>query len=796
MVDEADELHDRIVAARPDADTFAAGLLRARARAGLFGMAEPVNVGRYELRREVGRGGGGTVFIAWDAELAREVALKLILAADPELRQRALAEGQALAQLSHPNVVPVFDVGAIAERVYIVMELVRGVSLREYARTARPNAIVRAYRQCALGLAAAHAAKLVHRDFKPDNAVIANDGRVRVIDFGLALAGGDAGRAGPPGYMAPEQQRGDALTAAADQYALAVSLREALGRPTGRLGRVLARAAAEEPEARYPSIAVLEARLASFDPRVKWRRRGLVVVPLAIASIAYGVGQRREQLESPCARDDEGLADVWSPARRAALVSHFEAVDTEYGRLAVSRLDMLDQYAAGWLEKNHAACVAHQAGELSAPLYDQRRSCFVSARTQLSALAELATTVDARALVKLVAAIPELPDLASCAEEAVVVPPTLAQQARARALRARLDIARVHVQAGLEVSGELDALVVDAKALDYRPLVADVSLLLGTARLRGWQYEAAATPLHAAYLEQLQVNDYRDAVEAFARYAWVRSRLTLTPQRITDDIEAVSALAAGLPSTARFAQALLRNNLGGIAIAANDLTRAKADFETALVLAKDVTGAGAVELSAALSNLALVTDDPERQQALFTRRIAIETRALGADHAITLATQKTAALIIRDPVRAAEALRPPCRRLAALHPSSGYPLFECGMHLGWLALAAGDNDEARVQFESAAAVRPAILPKLVSAYLAIATGDRLGAAAKLRAWLANTPPLIGWSALFDAGQAELGLGLSGDPAAFARARDLFERALALHPRWSPIAWRIAWLDRR
>src|SRR5215468_8869948 len=165
---------------RPEIDAFVCAVMRERARAGLFGRSEPVRVGRYQLCRHVGTGGGGSVFVAWDGELAREVALKLVIAPEPSLRQRALAEGRALAQLSHLNVVPVFDVGEINDRVYLVMELVRGTSLREYGRAARRHEIVRAYRQCALGLAAAHGAKLVHRDFKPDNAVIADDGRVRV----------------------------------------------------------------------------------------------------------------------------------------------------------------------------------------------------------------------------------------------------------------------------------------------------------------------------------------------------------------------------------------------------------------------------------------------------------------------------------------------------------------------------------------------------------------------------------------------------------------------------------------
>ena len=174
--------------------------------------------------------------------------------------------------------VPVFDVGALEDRVYLVMELIRGQSLRAFAATQPPRQILAAYRQCCEGLTAAHEARLVHRDFKPDNAVMGADGRVRIIDFGLAVESLDehgapgGARGGTPRYMAPEQQRGESLTAATDQYAFAVSLREALPEVPVWLSRVLARAEAPRPQERYASMRELGAALA-LDPRARWRRR-------------------------------------------------------------------------------------------------------------------------------------------------------------------------------------------------------------------------------------------------------------------------------------------------------------------------------------------------------------------------------------------------------------------------------------------------------------------------------------------------------------------------------------------
>src|SRR5689334_9000454 len=190
----------RIVDARPELDPIARSVMRANAAAALFGRKAPVTVGRYQLVREVGGGGGGIVFLATDPELNRPVAVKLIDAADPAVRARAVAEGQALAKLSNPHVVHVYDVGVMGDRVYLVMELVQGESLRAYAEHAGVRDVLRAYRQAGDGLVAAHDAGVIHRDFKPDNAMRGTDGRVRVVDFGLAGAEGDPALGGTPFY--------------------------------------------------------------------------------------------------------------------------------------------------------------------------------------------------------------------------------------------------------------------------------------------------------------------------------------------------------------------------------------------------------------------------------------------------------------------------------------------------------------------------------------------------------------------------------------------------------------------
>jgi tetratricopeptide (TPR) repeat protein len=808
---------ERLVAAKPEVDRYVLEVMRARVASELFGAAPAVTVGRYELRRQVGRGGGGSVFVAWDPELTREVALKLIVAADPALRARALAEGQALARLSHPNVVPVFDVGVIDERVYLVMELIRGASLRSFAADARPREMISAYRQCAHGLAAAHAAKLVHRDFKPDNAVMGTDGRVRVIDFGLALddrrEDGEysTARAGTPRYMAPEQRRGEPLTAAADQYAFAASLQESLMPVPAWLQRILARALADDPAQRFASMDELGAALAR-DPATRWRRRGLIALPIAVAIAGYGVGMARESRPEPCSGGAAQLAATWTPARRIAMTLHVESLGTPYARLAAARLGSgMDAYAGHWMTSHRATCLAHRRGEVSSEMYDRRQICLASARTQLGALLELSGSATADKIDNLVRAVPELPDLARCEDvEAMstVAPPTRAQTATAVRLRERLDRVRVRLQgAGDDIEAELAALASEARALGYRPLLADALLAQGTYYLRALRFPQAEEPLRQAHVEALRSRDYRTAVEAFARLVWVRAKAADTPPGTAlEGLAEIGPLAEGLPAHTRFAQALLHNNLGGIALAADQPSRAREEYETAIALGREVTGPGAIELTAALEGLALITDDPELRDGLFAQRISVLQGGLGKAHALTLRAQISAALTLAAPAEARARLIAPCHQLAALHPTRGAGIAECAFELGWLDLEVDRPDDARRDFELARKAEPGgWFSRIAAAYLAAISSDHAAAERQFRDLLVESPldATAPWHERFHVAELELGLGLAADGAgeheqarqAFARARAHLEAAMRVR-HWAPLSWRAAWLDRQ
>jgi serine/threonine protein kinase len=296
-------------------------------------------VGRYVVGERVGAGAMGTVYAAHDPDLDRQVALKVMRrrSGGEELRARLLREGQAMARLTHPGVITVYDVGTVGDQLFVAMELVTGGTLRHWtARRSRDwREVLDVFRRAGAGLACAHAAGLVHRDFKPDNVLVGDDGRVRVTDFGLARAtrdeSGDAAPpdaaadpleatltrtgslVGTPAYMAPEQLRGAAVDARADVFSFCVSLYEALygdrpfagttlvalrdsiergavrPAPRGsgvprRLRRALLVGLRADPGDRYASMDTL---LRALDEAVPARRtRTALVAVAALASVA------------------------------------------------------------------------------------------------------------------------------------------------------------------------------------------------------------------------------------------------------------------------------------------------------------------------------------------------------------------------------------------------------------------------------------------------------------------------------------------------------------------------------
>jgi tRNA A-37 threonylcarbamoyl transferase component Bud32 len=342
-VGDASSIAAGMAGMRPDAPT-GAGAARASVFGKMFGD-ERARYGKFVVRGRLGAGGMGVVYKARDSELGRDVALKVfkVRAAN---RAAALAEAQALARLSHPNVVPIHERGVAGDEVYLVMELVAGDTLQKWVEDRSWREILEAYQQAGKGLAAAHAKGLVHRDFKPSNAMVGHDARVRVIDFGLACEADDPtqppdkqrGKAGTPFFMAPEIEAGGEVTPAADQYSFCVALADALSRARPpaprRIAAVLARGRAPLPGDRFASMDELLAAL-DRDPAKVWRRRamragGVIVVGVA-AYVIIAAPERVPPPPDPCVAGPSRLDAVWSGQARAAALDRVASLGN-YGK--------------------------------------------------------------------------------------------------------------------------------------------------------------------------------------------------------------------------------------------------------------------------------------------------------------------------------------------------------------------------------------------------------------------------------------------------------------------------------
>ncbi len=251
-----------------------------------------LNSSRYRIIRQLGEGGFGTVFLALDQELGREVAIKLPrLGMNRQLRDRLKAEAQAAARLRHPNIVSVFDFGQSSYGVFLVCEYVPGRTLQQCLNDAplSRSQIIAWIISLAEALHYAADEGIVHRDIKPANIMIDSRQRAQLMDFGLALIISEQNPestskiSGTPAYMSPEQARGEAITAASDQYALGAVLYEMLTheRPVtqGGIAAIQEIATRDAPQiSLYKNFRRRFARLSSKQ----WSDNQIIVTPIAV----------------------------------------------------------------------------------------------------------------------------------------------------------------------------------------------------------------------------------------------------------------------------------------------------------------------------------------------------------------------------------------------------------------------------------------------------------------------------------------------------------------------------------
>ncbi|MCA9711628.1 MAG: protein kinase, partial [Myxococcales bacterium] len=580
-------------------------------------LPQGAKLGRYVVIDRVGAGGMGVVYAAYDPELDRKVALKVLRrgallgeeGTGDKQRDRLMREAQAMAKLSHPNVITVHDVGTFEGQVFLAMEFIDGQTLgqwlKERARTWRE--VLEVFVAAGRGLAAAHAVGLVHRDFKPDNVLMGRDGRVLVTDFGLARpAAGKTGTfsavgevpsmqvltasltqtgalVGTPAYMAPEQLSGSRTGPHTDQFSFCVTLYEALygkrpflGRSFAELAsnvssgaytppprdvsvprrvrRALFRGLSTDPDLRFADMNALIHAL-RHDPWRPWRRWGAVVVPAGLFMAGAVVYQQsRSGDEDYCDRVEAQLDGVWDDERRAAVERAFLATGRPFAAdsLATATRE-LDDYAAQWVQMQGAACRDQVQGEQPQAVLALRMHCLERRREGLRTMTELLAEADGAMVAGAVDVTRGLPWLEPCEDldaltHSVPAPPESPQAREAVAEIERM-IAEAQVLQLAAKYDESEALaqraLQRATEVGYRPFEAEALGVIATVLERKGAYAEAETTYHRALSAALAAGHASVMGQASVGLVW----LTGTPDRPLDEAErwATHGLAAMEP---------------------------------------------------------------------------------------------------------------------------------------------------------------------------------------------------------------------------------------------------------
>lgn len=663
-------------------------------------------VGRFVILDVLGLGGMGIVYAAYDPDLNRNVALKLLHApsafdGEAQAGARLLSEARVMARIQHANVVTVHEVGAFRDQVFIAMEQVDGATLRgwmaEAPRTWR--AVVNMFLHAGEGLSAAHQAGVIHRDFKPENVLIGQDGRVRVSDFGIAatlkrdsavIAGGT------PGYMAPEALRsgGDARS---DQFSFCVAFHEALygARPFAARGvddlveevrrglpaehrasrvpkqvrAVLRRGLALESHDRYPSMRDL---LADLRRKLEARQRvriaaaatGLVGVAVG-ATILIGLGAAGAS-PRPCSGAREKLAGVWDLPRKTVSHAAFLATALPYAPVSFDRAAArLDRYVDEWVATRTEACEATEVRREQSPaLLDLRMSCLDDVAIRMRVIADAFSHADVPTVRDAAAITGSLPPLDGCSDTkallAMTTPPANpVTRARIDTLLSRITEANALLDAGKPpaASARVEGLDAEVSAIGYAPLTAQHAFL--RARLASWGndtstrrrlFKHAAVEAEAGGIDEVKVK----ALLKAAQYAEAAGDAEDTERMLSE----ASATSRRLGRPPRL-EADVAQTRGLVQQDAGNYAEALLSRQRALALSAQVYGAADVHTANARYDLADTLRSLSRLDDAFVEadRAARDfDAALGVDHPDAASTHALRAMLRFDQGHYAEAL--------------------------------------------------------------------------------------------------------------------------------------------
>ena len=601
-------LEDRLAAGRPRLGALAG--LRDRVLAGVASRG-PRMVGRYRLGAAIGSGAFGTVHEADDPELRRKVAIKLFATGPGRERERVLREARMLATVSSPNVVHVFEVGVVEDATaapYLVMELVEGPTLREFLRTQGPrpwSEIVAVVLAAARGLWAAHRQGVVHRDFKPDNVILATDGRPRVVDFGLARAVGDddfdtqrssgdpsdsmltptGAVMGTPAYMAPECFAGP-CTPRSDQYSLCVTLYEALfgSRPF-----------------QVRSTEELRQRIGTEDPKVPRDRRG--VPPRLIAALMRGLhrdpdarhrdlGQLITALEGTTGTRRLGAMGIGAAGLVVAFAAFGAGAQPDPCRTGAGAWRRFDAdasasqaaYAARWQATEEHLCEASDGAELPVA----QRHCLDRRLGDVAAVREVLAELAPADRVALDDPFRTLPAPEDCGRTPSTTDAAPIVADAGAVARIESGLSRLHARMiasnpaeGLALSTDL---LVEARELHHGPLVAELAHAHARLLLLASQHREAAAAFEEAFHVAQAAGLDRDAARAAAELVRLHGYFLGDPRtarRWAEHAQSSSARAGVDPSRNR----VLAEGLAGLAEREGDLLGAAALLRQAIAAA-------------------------------------------------------------------------------------------------------------------------------------------------------------------------------------------------------------------
>ncbi len=637
-----------------------------RARAGLL-----ARIGRFTILGRLGEGAMGIVYAAYDDKLDRKVAVKVLandsVRREPQARERLLREAQAMARVSHPNIVTVHEVGDHDGEVFIAMEFVRGDNLASWLREDRPwRTRVEVLIQAGRGLAAAHAVGLVHRDFKPANVLVGSDGAVKVLDFGLARAidreplpesppllrtavttSLDADLThtgailGTPAYMSPEQHMGAPSTAQSDQFSFCVSLYEALynqhpfdssnllaltyavtrgkfndppfGSPVPTaVFSVLIRGLAVDPKDRFPSMVEL---LSALQRKLERRRiPWFVVVGIAglLASAGFTAASLRPA-ENVCADATRELIGLWDETAATAVRDGLRRTGLSYAEDTWTRIQArLDAYANELIAMRLDACRAHNQGRASTHLFDLRTACLDQRHASLAAFVVILQQADAEVVSNAAAAAANLPAIAGCGDtqaltDALPPPEDPASAARVAELRGVLAEAQAHELAGQFTRGLEVLHSIELGDLHYPPLTAEIGLRRGSLQSEAGHHAEALAELTTALQAALASGHDTIAATIATRRDFVRAARLQQSREVLEDAPLVDGLVARVETTreGRELRGDHLNNLGIAHAVMGELMPAREYFVASIAARRRVLGEDHPQVVYALGNLGL-----------------------------------------------------------------------------------------------------------------------------------------------------------------------------------------------